>query len=159
MKQSVKVGGLISLVVLILAAQLLIPHLFANKLETGIKAELDNVEELEAEVAALPALKILLGRIDKLELTGRKLTDQKLTLDSLQATFSDLKATETDQGWQIVEGETTYLDLVISEESLSSYLQTRPELKIFENFKVDVTSDKVLITGLLSFLMPRLTSN
>ncbi|GAB6100079.1 hypothetical protein JCM16358_19580 [Halanaerocella petrolearia] len=151
MTKSIKFWFVIIIIVIMIGLQLLLPGFFAQEVKKSLKNEVESWQQLEVDVDAFPAVKVLIGRIDELDLVGRGIKLNGTRVDSLEATFKDLKLKETKEGWQVTEGKNTYLDLEITEEDLNNYLLTKPALKIFKNFKVDLTSSQVIMTGLINF--------
>ncbi|AGB42103.1 Protein of unknown function (DUF2993) [Halobacteroides halobius DSM 5150] len=149
--KSIKLWLIVIVLIVTVGLQLVLPNLFAERIATSLKQELNSWQQLEVEIDAVPALKLLLGQADELELEGKELVLNRIKISSIEAKYKDLKVKETNQGWQMVKGKNTYLDLELTEQNLNDYLLTRSELRVFEDFKVDITSNQVLITGVIVF--------
>ena len=142
---------------LLLSGQFFLPRYTAHELEKSLADEITAYQELTVEVATFPALELLWGRADRIEVRGREILVDRLELDTLRAEFSDLKLVERKGEWEVVEGVNESLYLLLSEESLNDYLATKEELALFKRFKLDLTPQQVILKGVLSLFNAEVT--
>lgn len=150
MKKAIKVG-LITVLVILLALQLLLPMMFARQLKKGLEDQL-RANTVEVEVDSFPAFKVFGGQIDKLNIQGQQLVTKKnLEIEQVKAEFTNLRFKKQDQEWVVTEGQNPFLQLTLTEKAVNDYLATLPEMKLFEKFQVDLTTDQAVIRGVINF--------
>jgi uncharacterized protein YpmS len=152
MKQKVIVSLLIGLITIFAVVQIVGTGMIADRLAHNLEAEIQEAETIEVNVSAFPIYEILWGQVDKVTISGQGLVADGLRYEELEAVFKNLKVNNQAGEWLVTEGENPSLYLKVNEDDLNQYLSTHPELQIFKQFKVDLTSNQVLITGLVRFL-------
>ncbi|WP_408955714.1 DUF2993 domain-containing protein [Natroniella sp. ANB-PHB2] len=144
--------AIILLLLLLVASQFILPRIFSTRLETSLSQELDDYEELKVRINSFPAIKLLTGRVDQLEIKANNLVSEQLTLERLEASYSDLKLVkDASEQWQVRQGENTELEVELTDKDLNHYLATRSELDILDSFRIDLTSDQMVMVGNLRF--------
>lgn len=135
--------------ILILAAQLLLPVVAERKLSKIILSQVEKIDKLDIELVSFPSMEILLGKIDFVEISAEKPVYQDLLIRSL-----DLKYKDVLLKGNTFEGENTYLRILITEEDLNNYLKnTSPDLADLE---ISLKPDQVLLVGKIPFLNTKL---
>ncbi len=150
MKKAIKVG-LITLLVILLALQLLLPMMFARQLKKGLEDQL-RANSVQVKVDSFPAFELFGGQVDNLNIQGQQLmTKKNLEIEQVKAEFTNLRFQKQDQQWVVTEGQNPFLQLTLTEEAVNDYLATLPEMKLFEKFQVDLTTDQAVIRGVINF--------
>ncbi|MCK8828117.1 DUF2993 domain-containing protein [Natroniella acetigena] len=150
--------AVILLLLLLVGSQLILPRIFSTRLESSLSQELDDYEQLDVTISSFPAIKLLAGRVDQLEIKANGLVSEQLTLERLEGSYSDLKLVKgQDEQWQVSQGENTELEIELTDQDLNHYLATRPELDILDAFRIDLTSDQMVMVGKLSFFNTELS--
>jgi hypothetical protein len=143
---------LIIFVLLILAfMQFYLPELISQRLSSTLREEVDKSDRLEVDIDSFPAIELLIGRVDSLELSADNLIIDSLPINKFEGEFKDLKVKKIEGQWQVTEGKNTYLNLKVLEEALNQYLASREELNIFDKFKMELLKNKVMMTGDIQF--------
>ncbi len=144
-----KIFGLIIIILLLglIGTQLILPGVISNRIANNVQQDLEASDEINVTLNSFPAFKMLLGQIDSLKLSGRRIVINKLLIDRVKADFNNLKLQRIDGKYQIIEGENDYLNLRLTEKDLNDYLATRSELDIFQNFKLELLPKKIMLTG------------
>ncbi|AZO94083.1 DUF2993 domain-containing protein [Halocella sp. SP3-1] len=131
--------------ILILAAQLLLPVVAERKLNKIILSQVEEIGELDIELVSFPSVEILLGKIDFVEISAEKPVYQDLLIRSLDVKYRDVLLKGNT-----FEGENTYLRILITEDDLNNYLKhTSPDLADLE---ISLKPDQVLLAGKVPFL-------
>lgn len=131
--------------ILILAIQLLLPVLAERKLNKIILAQVEEIGELDIELASFPSIEILLGKIDFVEISAERPVYQDLLISSLNVKYRDVLLKGNT-----FEGDNTYLKILITEDDLNNYLKnTSPDLA---NLEISLKPGQVLLTGKVPFL-------
>ncbi|QTL97001.1 DUF2993 domain-containing protein [Iocasia frigidifontis] len=131
--------------ILILAAQLLLPVVAERKLNKIILSQVEEIGELDIELVSFPSMEILLGKIDFVEISAEKPVYQDLLIRSLDVKYRDVLLKGNT-----FEGENTYLRILITEDDLNNYLKhTSPDLA---DLKISLKPDQVLLVGKVPFL-------
>ncbi|WP_018248004.1 LmeA family phospholipid-binding protein [Orenia marismortui] len=146
-----RVGLIFFILFLLISTQLILPNAVSKRIKASLDKEINKSAELSLELSSFPALKLLIGRVDELIVVGEGLVVDSLPISKLNSSFKDLKLKQVEGKWKVIKGKNDYLDLELSEEGLNKYLNTRPELDIFENFKVELLKNKVMLVGDISF--------
>nr|WP_282580097.1 DUF2993 domain-containing protein [Natroniella sulfidigena] len=140
------------MLLLLVGSQLILPRIFSSRLETSLSQELDDYEQLDVTINSFPAIKLLAGRVDQLEIEANNLVSDRLTLEQFEASYSNLRLVkDEEEEWQVSQGENTDLEIELTDQDLNHYLATRPELDILDTFRIDLTSNQMVMVGNLRF--------
>ncbi|ADL11827.1 LmeA family phospholipid-binding protein [Acetohalobium arabaticum] len=144
-----KLIGLIVAVLLI--SQLLLPVYFSRQLEQNLTQQLESAQSLEVEVNSLPALLMLGGRFQKVNLSGEELVVDGLKVAELEAKFSNIKfkSTNNRNEGQAFVGTNEELRLVFTEEELEDYLAER--LSSLQNIVLNLGPEQTVLAGDFDF--------
>lgn len=133
------------LLLFILGAELLLPRLARQKFREILVRESDSIEELAISASAFPAFKILLGRLDYVEIKAAEVVVDGLSLKSLLLKYQDVRLRD-----QSFSGDNTILQILLEEEGLNRYIKARyPELK---DFTIGLLPGQVVLGGAVTFL-------
>lgn len=128
------------MVLLLLGLEFFVPGLVASTLEGYLREEADSVESLTIKIDSFPAVKMLTGRIDEVDIEAEGLMIDNLYLNNLVLGYQDILL---KQGG--FTGSNTRLEIVIMEESLNNYIRAKyPDL---EAFQLEITPENVLLKG------------
>ncbi|SJZ43047.1 LmeA family phospholipid-binding protein [Selenihalanaerobacter shriftii] len=142
----------IVILLVLVISQLFLPGYFSNKLETGLEDQFKVNEYLEAEVNTFPALLMLTGKFQSVDLKGEDLTIDGLKVAKLQAKFTDVKLKpigQKDSKWQLVAGKNQVLRLTLKEEDLQKYLADR--LDVIKDLNLVLSPEQTIVTGKYNF--------
>ncbi|OCL25482.1 hypothetical protein U472_14135 [Orenia metallireducens] len=143
---------LIIFILLILAfMQFYLPESISQRLSSTLREEVDKSDRLEVDIDSFPAIELLIGRVDNLEISADNLIIDSLPINKFEGEFKDLKVKKIEGQWQVTEGKNTYLNLKVLEKALNQYLVSREELNIFDKFKMELLKNKVMMTGDIQF--------
>lgn len=137
---------LISIVIIFfLLSELFLPGFAANMLRGVFNQEADSIDDLNINISSFPAFKILMGRIDSVEVEAEGLMIDNLYLNNINLAYRDIILEKGS-----FKGTNTYLETIITEESLNKYIVANyPEL---ENFNLEISTTQVFLQGDIKFL-------
>ncbi len=138
------------ILVLVILMELLLPIYFSQRTEAFFLQALDSAGEFDLRVNSFPSLFLLKGRVDRAQVEGSKLVINGLELESWQGEYANLQLPPLWQ-WgeplEEIEGQNTFLEVVLKEEDLNNYLEeVFPGLM---SFNLSLLPDQVLMTGIL----------
>ncbi|MDP2872281.1 MAG: DUF2993 domain-containing protein [Bacillota bacterium] len=147
------VAGVIALALLLVAGELFLPMIVAKGLEAGLGRTLGQGAALEASLQVRPALRLLIGRVDKLTIESRQVKTATLTIDSIAVTVEDiavnLRSLLTRSGLSVTRNARVGAVIRISEASLRRYVLDNVEG--FSDPAVKISADKVAVVGYIRF--------
>jgi len=136
------IGGLYIL------SEVFLPDLIGRKISKIIKGKEGVKSSVETKVSSHPALKIALGRLDKVSIKIKELNTAGLKLKDvktkLKAVSFDLPDYLRHQKIRVKSIKASDLEIKISESDLNEYLQRG---KDFRDFKARLVPGKVILKG------------
>lgn len=109
-----------------------LPAKAAHSIRQALLARVDQAGSLDVRVVTRPALGLLRGRVDRLEVTGQGLRVGQIVADRFslygEGLQVDLAASASTGRLAISSARQLTLELVMSEQSLNRYLQATNEL-------------------------------
>ncbi len=147
------VAIVIALAVLLVAGELFLPMIVARGLEVGLSRTLGQGAALQASLQVRPALRLLLGRVDKLTVESQQVKTATLTIDSIAVTVEDiginLRGLLSKSGLEVTRNARIGTVIRISEANLRRYVLDNVEG--FTDPAVKVFADKVAVVGYIRF--------
>lgn len=136
------IGGLYIL------SEVFLPDLIGRKISKIIKGKEEVASSVETKVSSHPALKIALGRLDKVSIKIKELNTAGLKLKDvktkLKAVSFDLPGYLRHRKIRVKSIKASDLEIKISESDLNEYLHRE---KDFRSFKARLTPGKVILKG------------
>ncbi|MBM7624156.1 DUF2993 domain-containing protein [Sporohalobacter salinus] len=135
------------IVILLLISQLVLPVYFSQQLEKSLSKKLESSQSLKVEVSSFPALLMLTGRFQRVDLKGKELVVDRLRVAELEAKFSNIKLKSTpdkEKGSRFV-GDNKRLKLTFTEEDLENYLADR--LSSLQNIILNLGPKQTTLSG------------
>jgi len=140
---------LVVLFLVILIIEIYLPLLAENRVRDIIVSHIEQADRLTVEVASFPALEVLAGRIDHLEVDAEGVVVDGLYLNKLLARYREVSYSKDD-----FQGINTILDIIITEKALNDYIHKRyPDL---QNFRISLQPDLVILKGTLKIFEARI---
>lgn len=140
---------LVVLFLVILIIEIYLPLLAENRVRDIIVSQIEQADRLTVEVASFPALEVLAGRIDHLEVDAEGVVVDGLYLNKLLARYREVSYSKDD-----FQGINTILDIIITEKALNDYIHKRyPDL---QNFRISLQPDLVILKGTLKIFEARI---
>ncbi|HCJ10738.1 MAG TPA: hypothetical protein DHW14_06200 [Clostridiales bacterium] len=145
---------LIVFVVLAALSELVLPGILARSVEAALEATFGPPAEHDVRLASRPAVKMLLGRFDEVEVTSTNVQTSTLVLESLAVTLHDasvdLKALLSEGELEVSRSARSRVTITITERNLEEYLAANvPE---FREPRVLITSDVAAFSGYVTVL-------
>lgn len=147
------IAVVIALAVLLVAGELFLPMIVARGIEVGLERTLGQGAALQASLQVRPALRLLVGRVDKLTVESQQVKTATLTIDRLAVTVEDvavnLRGLLAKSGLNVTRSPQLGAVISISEANLRRYVLDNveglsdPAVKIF--------ADRVAIVGYIRF--------
>ncbi len=132
-----------------LVMQILLPVMAEKKIKNSIFEQVDSVENLKVEVSSFPAWEILFSRLDRVEVKAVNLSKGQLMVDQIDSRYRDVSIRD-----DMIIGENTELNIVLSEENLNKYIENMyPELN---NFVVKLNPGQIYLSGFVNFFEKRI---
>jgi hypothetical protein len=143
---------IIAVLLLLVISQLLLPGYFSNQLENKLKSQFEASQYFEAEVNSFPALLMLTGYFQSVNLKGEGLKVDGLQVDKLKAEFVDLKLSPgiKDRKWKLTTGENKILHLTFTEEDLEKYLIE--QMDSISDLTLNLGPEQTVLSGVVKFL-------
>jgi len=138
----------IFIILLIGISQMFLPALLANRLTTAMQTRLQT-EQVVANVEQSPAVTMLLGRFDTIDIKAENAVLNKVQFDELNLHVNkaqlDLQKLLFAQSFSVQTAQDISLKGVLSEQQLAAALSQK-ESKL-QDVKVQVTPDQIHIQG------------
>ncbi len=132
----------------LIASQIVLPPLVANRIEEAFHEGYPDAEFIQVKVEAFPALKIITGRFDRLDLDARLFSQGGLKVDAFLVDAKKLKispAALSKGVVQIDEVGDLQATVLIGEDSLNEYLWAKVDPARF--MRIELTRDRARLVG------------
>lgn len=147
-RKSYIINVLILILLVILALEIILPGQAKNSIEQGFYNEVDAIRNLEVDVEAFPAVKILFDHLDQIHVQASGVKVDNLIIDHLSGQLDNIQL----KGNEII-GENTDLNIQITEQALNDYIHlTYPELN---QFYLTLNPEKVYLSGYITIFEQR----
>jgi|GEM_PF-2091893 len=136
------------ILILLVISQIFLPNYFSSQLEIGLKQQFDSSQHLDAKVKSFPALLMLVGVFEAVELEGKGLVVDGLKVDELEAEFIDVKLepkSKESSSWKITKGENKRLKLSFNKSDLEQYLAK--QLGSIEDLRLALGPKETILAG------------
>lgn len=147
------VAIVIALAVLLVAGELFLPMIVARGIEVGLSRTLGQGPTLQASLQVRPALRLLLGHVDKLTVESQQVKTATLTIDSIAVTVENigvnLRGLLTRSGLDITRNAKVGAVISISEANLRRYVLDN--IEGFSDPAVKIFADRVAVVGYIRF--------
>lgn len=137
---------LISVVLLIfILSEICLPALAAGFLKKLFYDKADSIDDIKVEIRTFPALKILSGKVDQLELETEGLLVNNLYVKEIRLSYQDIILKKNG-----FSGINTLLEAIITEEAINNYF--RAEYGDLKDFQLKISPEKIILLGKIEFL-------
>ena len=139
---------------LLAGSQLFLPPLVEKQIEAGIARSFGDVKFVRADVRAVPALMLLGGRLDAINLDVRRAALGDLTIDAILLDGRNLKVDTaslvTGRGVRIRSADALLATFVIAEDDLNHYFWRQVNDSQF--FRVALERGEAVLAGRVNLL-------
>lgn len=145
---------LIMIMVMILIAEIMLPSFINKKIKEKISHKKQDIAQLlKIKIKSAPNLKMLLGKIDDLEIKGEDIKIGELNLKEIKGKLKDVSVDVpslfSSRKIKISKIETSQIQMEIKEEDLQEYLR---QDKDFRKMKIKLKEGRVEIIGIVEIL-------
>lgn len=136
------IGGILIIFIL---SEVFLPVLVADFLQNVFIKETDSIDSIKINIRSSPALKMLTGRIDYVEVEAEGLSINNLYLNKMNLSYQDILLKRDG-----FTGVNTLLEAIITEESLNKFIRT--EYSNLRDFQLKIRPEKIVLQGSIEFL-------
>lgn len=137
---------LISIILIVfILSELFLSGLAADYLKKVFLSKADSIDSIKIELSSFPALKMLSGSIDQVEMEAEGLLVNNLYVNKMKLSYQDIKLKRNG-----FTGVNTLLEAIITEESLSNFIRT--EYSDLKGFQLKIRPEKIILEGHIEFL-------
>ncbi|MBO8168456.1 MAG: DUF2993 domain-containing protein [Thermoanaerobacteraceae bacterium] len=144
------VGFLLILLLFFLLTQWWLPGALAWGLETALQQSYPEARKIHVAVTGFPAVKVLAGRVDRLEVRAEKMPLGSVTAENFQAGLENVRINV----WHLLTKRKVVLTagrkkitVTITEQAINHYLQTSGRLPLLKRPYLTVQEDNVKLEG------------
>lgn len=131
---------IILILFIFLISEMFLPGLAVDRIRRILSKSADEIDRLDINVAAFPALKVLLGKVDHIVLNAEGLLVDDLLIDDLVINYRDVSFNRSG-----FDGINTGLQAVITEDSLNNYIHRK--YSELDNFFIKIEPERISLQG------------